>query len=210
VKRVNRAVFLDRDGTINEMVYLEDFGLIDSPMNPEQFRLIAGAGEAIRRLNQLGLKVVLVSNQPGIAKGKTTPELFEQVRKKMRELLTEEGARLDAEYYCFHHPEARVPGYRSICNCRKPKPGLILKAAEDLDLDLSSSYMVGDGLTDVIAGKAAGCRTIWIGKLKCDICKLMDLQGARPDMIVDNLLEATIKIEREIGVLRSVSLGREV
>jgi len=204
---VNRAVFLDRDGTINEMVYWEDFGLIDSPMNPDQFRLVPGAGEAIRRLNQLGVKVVVVSNQPGIAKGKMTPQLFEEIRKKMKGLLRENGARLDAEYYCLHHPEARVSRYRSICNCRKPKPGLILKAAEDLNLELAGSYMVGDGLTDVIAGKAAGCRTILIGKKKCDVCKLMDVQDAKPDMIVANLLEAVIKIEREVRMLRSVSLG---
>jgi len=207
---VNRAVFLDRDGTINEMVYLEDFGLIDSPMNPEQFRLVAGAGEAIRRLNELGMKVVVVSNQPGIAKGKMTPQLFEEIRKKMKQLLREDGARLDAEYYCLHHPEAQVSRYRSICNCRKPKPGLILKAAEDLNLDLSGSYMVGDGLTDVIAGKAAGCRTILIGKLKCDICKLMDLEEARPDLIVGSLVEAVTEIEREMSMLRSVSSGQEV
>src|SRR3972149_1704709 len=131
------AVFLDRDGVINKIVYFPEHGILDSPLNPRQFRLLPGAAEAIRVFNRLGLKVIVVSNQPAVAKGKMTEALFGQIRQKMNGSLAKKGARLDGEYYCFHHPKAKVAQYRSDCDCRKPKPGLILKAAKDFELDVS-------------------------------------------------------------------------
>ena len=191
---------MDRDGVINELVYHPEFGIIDSPLNPEELKIIDGVPEAIKKLNELGFKVVIVSNQPAIAKGKTTMELFNKIREKMKQELKRAGAIIDSEYYCFHHPEAKLPEYRVNCNCRKPKPGLLLKAAKELNIDLSKSYMIGDGLTDIIAGKLAGCKTILIGKLKCDICKLMDELDARPNFIAKNLTEAVeIIINNEIN-----------
>jgi D-glycero-D-manno-heptose 1,7-bisphosphate phosphatase len=143
-------------------------------MNPTQFKLIPGATEAIKTLNQLGLKVIVVSNQPGIAKGKMSPDLFEAIRTKMKIMLAKSGAYIDGEYYCLHHPKAKLREYRTICNCRKPKPGLIQKAQADLSLDINRCYMVGDGLTDIVAGNAAGCKSILIGDFKCDVCRQME------------------------------------
>ncbi|MCL0041185.1 HAD family hydrolase [Dehalococcoidia bacterium] len=179
-----KAVFLDRDGVVNELIYHQEQGIIDSPFTVEQFRLLPGVGEAIKKLREMGYKVILASNQPGIAKGHMTRETFEKIRLKMKGELAKEGALLDGEYYCFHHPEALN------CECRKPKPGLLLKAAKDMDIDLSGSWMVGDGLTDVKAGKDAGCRTILLGRMKCQLCQLMDEQGARPEAITSDLKEA--------------------
>jgi len=187
---MDRGVFLDRDGVINELVYYAEHGVIDSPFTTKQFRLIPGVCEAINEFHELGFKVVIVSNQPGMAKGYLTQETFARLRKKMSGDLAKEGASFDREYYCFHHPEAKVKRLKVNCECRKPRPGLLLQAAKDLDVDLSQSWMIGDGLTDVQAGKSAGCRTILLGKMKCELCHLMDEQDAHPDFIAPNLLEA--------------------
>jgi len=185
-----RAVFLDRDGVINELAYFSEVGVIDSPLNPDQFKLLPGVAKSIRDLRDLGLKVVIASNQPAIAKGKTTEDLFDQIRSKMMRELQIDGARIDGEYYCFHHPDAIVERYKANCDCRKPKPGLLLKASHDLGLDLSRSFLVGDSLTDVKAGRAAGCTTILIGSVKCDICKLMQQGNVYPDFMVEDLAKA--------------------
>jgi len=202
---MTRAVFLDRDGVINEIVYFPEFGVVDSPLNPKQFRLLPGVAKAIRALNRLSLKVIIVSNQPSIAKAKMTEEIFERVRLKMRRELEKRGARIDAEYYCFHHPSAKAAKYRSNCDCRKPKPGLILRAAEDFGLDLSKCYVVGDGLTDIKAGKAVGCRSFLIGNLKCDSCKLLENENVKPDLIVPSLLHASKIIESEVNENGNIS-----
>ena len=187
---MNKAVFLDRDGVINELVYYEEQGIVDSPFNVEQFSLFPWTGEAIKKLSEAGYRVVVVSNQPGIAKGQISQQTFDDIRQKMREELAGQGAHVDGEYYCFHHPEGRVDGLKVNCECRKPKPGLLLQAASEHDIDLSRSWMVGDGLTDVRAGKSAGCKTMLVGKMKCQLCKLMDEEDAHPDAIVSSLLEA--------------------
>jgi D-glycero-D-manno-heptose 1,7-bisphosphate phosphatase len=196
---MSRAVFLDRDGVINEIVYFPDMGMPDSPLNPRQFKLLPGVAEAIRIFNSLGLKVIVASNQPAIAKGKMTPELFEQIRIKMRTALEKKGARIDGEYYCLHHPQAKLVEYKVNCNCRKPKPGLILRASEDFGLELTQCYAIGDSLTDVEAGKAVGCMTFLIGNSKCDLCKLLEEKNVKPDYIVPSLLHAS----RIIGRMRN-------
>jgi D-glycero-D-manno-heptose 1,7-bisphosphate phosphatase len=196
---MSNAIFLDRDGVINELAFFPDLGLIDSPLNPTQFKLIAGAAEAIKTFNRLGLKVIVVSNQPGIAKGKMSMELFEEIRGKMKRSLSRNGARLDGEYYCFHHPEAKRVEYKIKCHCRKPQPGLILKAAKELGVKTSKSYMIGDGLTDIKAGQAVGCKSILIGQIKCDLCRLMESMVVKPDIITSSLLAASKIIEKEIS-----------
>ena len=185
-----RAVFLDRDGVVNELIYYEEAGIVDSPFTVEQFALVACAGEAISLLNRMGLKVIVVSNQPGVAKNHFSVHMLSRIDAKMKEELSVCGALLDGIYYCLHHPHAENSPYAKSCQCRKPKPGLLLRAAEDLGVELAESYMVGDNLTDVQAGQAAGCRTILIGKPKCEVCHLMDSQGVRPDLIRENLLLA--------------------
>lgn len=182
---------LDRDGVINPMWYDPDHGTIDSPYRMEQFSLLPGAGEAIRRFRRLGFAVAVVSNQPGIGKGKVSAELLQQITDYMERLLAEEGASVDAIYYCLHHPAALLPEYRVDCDCRKPLPGLLLRAGQELDLDLTRSYMIGDGMTDVQAGQAAGCTTVWLGHWKCDICATMGSAAIKPDMVAENLAEAS-------------------
>jgi len=190
-----RAVFLDRDGVINELLYLPDLGRIDTPFHADQFHLLPGVARAVRLINAMGLKAVVVSNQPGIARGHFSEEMLARIDAKMKAELAAGGACLDAIYYCRHHPEGTLPDYRRDCGCRKPKPGLLLQAARDLDLDLAGSYMIGDGLTDVQAGRAAGCRTILLGRKKCDLCRWMEDLAVEPDLIVPDLLEAVTKIK---------------
>ncbi len=195
-----KAVFLDRDGVINELIYYREQGVIDSPFTVEQFRLLPGVSEAIKKFREMDYKVVLVSNQPGIAKGYMLQQTFAAIAKKMKAELAKDGAFLDAEYYCFHHPEAKINKLKANCECRKPKPGLLVQAAKDIDIDLSKSWMIGDGLTDVKAGKVAGTRTILLGRMKCELCQHMDEDDARPDAVCSDLVEVTkvLKLRREI------------
>jgi len=140
-------------------------GIMDSS---EHFSLINGVGEAIKKLRENDYKVILVSNQPGIAKGLLSRDIFIKIRKRMNRILAVSETRLDGEYYCLHHPEAVNPRLRTNCECRKPKPGLLLQASREMDIDLAQSWMVGDGITDIQAGKRASCRTILIGRMKCE------------------------------------------
>jgi D-glycero-D-manno-heptose 1,7-bisphosphate phosphatase len=184
------AVFLDRDGVINRMVLHPEFGFVDSPANPEQMELLPRVGEAIAELNRTGLPVIVVSNQPGIAKGKFTLSLLNAMERKMHAAIEALGGRLDAVYNCLHHPEAALEEFRVRCVCRKPEAGLLLQAARDWNLDLHSSYMIGDGVTDVIAGERVGARTIFLSSRKCYVCESLAEHDARPDYIVGDLLEA--------------------
>ena len=195
----NKAIFLDRDGVICEMVYNREFGTIDSPLNPKEFKLLPGASQAIKLFKKLGYLVVVVSNQPGVAKGKMTLELLGKIDKKMKRELKKNGATLDAVYYCLHHPDSKqvkVRKYLKNCNCRKPKPGLILKAAKDFNIDLKKSFVIGDGLTDIQAGKRAGCKTIFLGSLKSYYCEAMQKRESKPDFVAKNLLESVKIIKK--------------
>jgi D-glycero-D-manno-heptose 1,7-bisphosphate phosphatase len=186
-----RAVFLDRDGVINPYVFNPEFGTVDSPARACEFSLLQGAGAAINRFNQLGLQVVVISNQPGIAKRKFTLSHLNAITAKMRASVESAGGKIDAIYYCRHHPDSLLPFYRKNCECRKPKPGLLLMAANDCNIDIARSYTVGDGVTDVLAGSAAGTTTIFVSARKCYICDELARHRARPDFIVRDLWEAS-------------------
>jgi D-glycero-D-manno-heptose 1,7-bisphosphate phosphatase len=190
ISRDIKAVFLDRDGVINELVYHHEQEIIDSPFSPEQFRLLPGVGEAIKTLQEMNYKVILVSNQPSLAKGIIPEDVFIAIRSKMANELAKSGVSLDGEYYCFHHPEGKIDKYTTVCECRKPKPGMLLQAAEDMGLDMSRAWMIGDNLSDVKAGKNAGTKTILLGRMKCELCRLMDENDTRPDTIVPDLTQA--------------------
>ena len=151
-----KAVFLDRDGTINKYV-----GFL---RNIDDFELIDGVSEAIKKINQSGFLAIVVTNQPVIARGEVSWEELNEMHKKMATLLGKDGAYVDAIYTCPHHPdkgfEGERPEYKIDCDCRKPKPGLLLQAAKDFNIDLSQSIMIGDSDRDVEAGEAAGCKSV--------------------------------------------------
>lgn len=192
-----KAVFLDRDGVINALIYHQEQGVIDSPFTEEQFELLPHAAEAVKKIRVMGYRIVLVSNQPGIAKGHMTREVFDRIRNKMERALGRDDAYLDAQYYCFHHPEAVIEDMRVECDCRKPASGMLRKAAGEMQLDLSRSWMIGDGVTDIQAGKGAGTRTILIGKMKCELCHHFSEKNSAPEAVCANLLEAAGVIKRE-------------
>lgn len=194
---MNKAVFVDRDGTLNAMVYDETHGLFDSPRRPGQVRAVPGAGRFLRDLRALGYRVIVVTNQPGIAKGTLTPAQLKAVNKRLRELLSREGGDWDDLRFCPHHPGGG-PGakskYVTDCDCRKPKPGLLVAAARDHGLDLARSWMVGDGLVDVQAGRAAGCRTILVTRLKIEQVERLFAAGIRQIGSVARDLPAALKL----------------
>jgi len=148
------AVFLDRDGTINEQM-----GYVNHIC---RFQLLPGVGEAIKRLNDADIPVVVVSNQSGLARGYFPEELLDRVHEKMHSLLAESDAKVDAIYYCPHHPEAKEKRFRETCNCRKPKPGLVLQASEELDLDPEKSFVVGDRWSDIKTAANCGAKSILV------------------------------------------------
>lgn len=194
---MKRAVFLDRDGTLNAMVYNAEFGLVDSPANPDELRLLPGVAEAVARFSQLGFTTVMISNQPGIAKGKFSTQLLEAMNQKLVEHLAAGGARLDGMYVCPHHPEGVVQAFKQTCSCRKPKPGMLLQAAAEMEIDLANSYFIGDGITDMQAGQAAGTKTILLyNSSKCYICGELSNKGVNPDHIVADLPKAAEVISR--------------
>lgn len=160
LRNKQKAVFLDRDGTINKYV-----GFL---RNIDQFELIEGVAEAIRRINASGYLCIVVTNQPVIARGEVSVPQLEEIHNKMETLLGVEGAYIDGLYYCPHHPhkgfEGEIPELKFDCECRKPKPGMLYMAAADYNIDLSLSWMVGDGERDIQTGKNAGCRTALIGQ----------------------------------------------
>ena len=178
------AVFLDRDGTINEQM-----GYIN---HLSRFCLLPGVAEAIRALNEHGLPVVVVTNQSGLARGYFPESLLDAVHQEMRRLLALEGARIDGLYVCPHHPEAKEARFRVNCNCRKPKTGLLEQAAAELRLDLQRSYMVGDRWSDLRCGAAVGASTILVltGYGLGDAAYVGPGQPVQPDHVAEDLLAA--------------------
>ena len=154
-----KAIFLDRDGTINKYV-----GFL---RNINEFELLYGAADAIKKINASGYLAIVITNQPVIARGEVSFEELERIHNKMETLLGKKGAYLDAIYFCPHHPhkgyEGERPELKFDCDCRKPKPGMLLKAAQDFNIDLAQSWMIGDGENDIRAGQNAGCQTAFIG-----------------------------------------------
>jgi D-glycero-D-manno-heptose 1,7-bisphosphate phosphatase len=182
---IKAAVFLDRDGTI-----IED---ADYLVHPDQVRMIPGAAEALRRLNDLRIPVVIVTNQSAVARGMASEIDVTAVNDRLRVLLAAAGAHLDGIYYCPHHPEIGVSPYRRSCDCRKPLPGLLQRAARELGLDLPASAMIGDSLRDLEAGAAAGCATLMLvrtGHGAKDEAKARAARFSAPAAICDDLATA--------------------
>ncbi len=179
------AVFLDRDGTINEEVgYLNHLS---------RLRLIPGAARAIRRLRKAGLAVVVVTNQSGPARGYFPASLVHEVHQELRRRLAQEGAELEGIYVCLHHPEEG-------CACRKPQPGLVLKAARELGLDLSRSYVVGDRWVDIELARRTGTRGVLVltGYGRGELEYVLPQKGLFPDLVARDLEEAATLILQEL------------
>lgn len=178
---MHRAVFLDRDGVINQ----------DPPHYAhriDQLEIIPRVAEAICLLNEADFKVIVVSNQSGIARGYYREEDTITFNQAIRDQVGRKGAIIDAFYYCPHHPEAKIEKYRTACKCRKPSPGMLIRAADDFSIDLTRSYLIGDKVSDIEAGMNAGCKTILVltGHGKEESKFISEYQ---PDTIVADLFD---------------------
>ncbi|MBI4378864.1 MAG: HAD family hydrolase [Nitrospinae bacterium] len=188
----NIAVFIDRDGTINEEVgYLN---------HVDNLKLIRNSSDAIHLLNKHGVKSVVITNQAGVAKGYFPEELVNAIHERLKDLLSESHAYLDGIYYCPHHPEAGDERYRKNCNCRKPNPGMIELAADELNIDIKKSYMVGDKVSDIFLAHNVGAKGVLVltGYGKGEFENWRDKWEQMPAHIAKNLFEAVVWILKDI------------
>lgn len=200
---MRRAVFLDRDGVIcTEESYISD---------PRQLRLIPGAVEAIRLFNQSGLAAVVITNQSGVARGFFTEETVAALNRAMHERLGEQGAHLDAVYYCPHHPDGTVEKYRLTCDCRKPATGMLRQAADECNLDLTRSYLVGDKLSDIeCAGRAGAKGILVLTGYGAEECKHIDqTPELHPAFIAADLREAAGWILKDLRSSNHEDIDRQ-
>jgi histidinol-phosphate phosphatase family protein len=183
------AVFLDRDGTINEEV--------DFVRTPEQLVLLPGASAAVRRLNEAGLVTCVISNQSGVARGFYTEDDLAGIHEKFEADLAGAGARIDRIYYCPHHPTKGLPPYDVACECRKPAPGMLLRGARDFDVDLARSYVVGDRDVDIQAARAVGAHAVLV-RTGYGARTLEEIAGTgiAPDYVASDLSDAVTHILR--------------
>jgi D-glycero-D-manno-heptose 1,7-bisphosphate phosphatase len=183
---MNKAVFLDRDGVINDLVLNPNTGNYEAPQRIEDFNLKEGVIESLLLLKDAGFMLFLITNQPDYAKGKTSLETLESIRGKSEDLMVGSGIGFEEYFYCYHHPKGVIEGYSYECECRKPKPFFIFEANKKYDLDLSSSWFVGDRSTDVECGKAGGMKTIFINEPTSS----GTVDSSDPDYEADSLVEA--------------------
>jgi D-glycero-D-manno-heptose 1,7-bisphosphate phosphatase len=185
----DKAIFLDRDETL-----IEDPGYIS---NPDQVKLLDGVAEALVELKALGYKLIIVTNQSAVARGIVTEKTLTEIHDRLKQLLAEKGATLDAVYYCPYHPEGVVPKYRKESNCRKPGPGMLLRAADEMDIDLDESWCIGNSGRDVEAGLRAGCRTILI-----DVPSHQEHAGGRMAMVGVNPDYRAVNIREVVNIIK--------
>ena len=196
----NKAILLDRDDTL-----IEDPGYIN---HPSQVRLLDGVAEALIELRSLGYKLVVVSNQSGVARGIISEPVLGEIHDRLKSLLAEKGAHLDAIYYCPFHPDGTIAKYRRESELRKPSPGMILQAAKEMDLNLSQSWAIGNSDRDIEAGRRAGCKTILLDSLGRDKNLVPSL--AKPDFRAVNLREAANIIKKIQRNVEKPLLGQQV
>lgn len=182
------AVFLDRDGTL-----CEEVGYVN---HLDRIRVFPWSAPAVRKLNRAGLRVIVVTNQSGVGRGYFSERLVKQAHSRIARELARKGARVDAFYYCPHHPTARLVAYRKNCRCRKPSPGMLEEAARKFNLDLKTSYVVGDSYRDMEVAFICGAHSIMVmtGYGKGEYVHHRKNWPRRPEMIAANLLEAVEKI----------------
>jgi D-glycero-D-manno-heptose 1,7-bisphosphate phosphatase len=186
------GIFLDRDGTINKE--------IDYLCSPSELHLLPQSAEAIGIANKLGLNVFIITNQSGIARGILTEEQLDLIHKTLISKLHTAGAKVDAIYYCPHHPDTGLPQYRKDCDCRKPKTGMLLQASKEFTIDLSKSFVIGDKMIDIQTGIACGANSILVltgyGKEELKLCRTHKISI---DFIASNLIEALNFIKEKIN-----------
>lgn len=183
----NKAIFLDRDGTLIKLVYDEKTSHIDSVSKKEEVEITYDFPEVLKKLKQFGYLLIIVSNQPRIGLKRETKENFEEIQVELNRKLKEEGVVLDKEYYCFHHPFAEIEEYKVKCECRKPGIKFFKEAQKEFGIDLSKSYMIGDSVNDVKAGYAAGVKTILLANIEeAAYLEILEKQlgGVKPDFLV--------------------------
>lgn len=190
----DRAVFLDRDG-----VLIQDVDLL---VKSSQVQTLAGVPDALQRLSAAGFRLIVVTNQTVVARGLITEAEVDEINSTILRCLAEHGAPpIDKVYVCPHHPNATLPAYRIECECRKPRPGMLLQAAKDFNLDLKASFLVGDRITDIIAGAKAGCRTVMVESGLHTAPPIQTVEpidaGVQPDWISPNLPAAVQWILRQ-------------
>jgi len=182
----NKAIFLDRDDTL-----IEDPGYVN---HPDQVRLLDGVPEALKELRTLDYKLIVVSNQSAVARGIVSEKVLSEIHDRLKQVLAEQGAYLDQIYYCPYHPEAAIPKYRKDSDWRKPNPGMMLTAADEMDIDLSQSWCIGDSSQDIEAGLRAGCRTILISSNPHSSEQIP--ATPKPDFVAVNIREAVNIIKK--------------
>lgn len=159
---MQKAIFLDRDGLINQLIFNPNTDEYESPHYPEDFVLMPGVLEAIKSFSDIGYLLFVITNQPSYAKGKTSMENIEEIHAMLKTQMADYGIPLTEYYSCHHHPQGIVPEYSGECDCRKPKPFFLQRAAKDYNLDLAHSWMIGDQDSDIDCGKNAGVQTIMV------------------------------------------------
>lgn len=195
----NKAIFLDRDGIIIKMHYDRKFGTIDVPLSVKQIEFAPGIFDFLHFAQKLGYLLILISNQPAIGIKKISPQTHKKMNAYITKTLQNHGIAFDEEYYCLHHPYASIVKYRKECSCRKPKTGLLMQAAKDLNIDIKESWMIGDGVYDIIAGHNAGCKTILVGNIiEAEYLSILEkkLEDIKPDYLVKYISEARNLIEK--------------
>lgn len=184
------GVFFDRDGTLNAEV--------DFLCRPEELQLLPHAARAIREANEFGVKVFVITNQSGVARGLLSEEMLAAIHHRLLDLLKSHGARVDGIYYCPHHPEYGSPPYNIVCNCRKPKTGMLLQAVREHDINLQNSFVIGDRCIDMQAGVSAGCGTALVltgyGGVERERC----LQHTRVDCVAEHVFAAWEYVKKEL------------
>lgn len=183
------AVFLDRDGVINENVLNPASGAWESPLSPDQLTVPSDTLKALHRFQSAGFLLFVVSNQPNYAKGKASMETLDAIHRRLAEFLRRDLVQIAEFYYCFHHPEGVVPGYSGPCECRKPSPYFLLRARDTHSLNLDASWMIGDRPSDVECGQRAGVRTVRI--LNSNEGDTSQSRSSEASFIANGLLEAS-------------------
>jgi len=196
MNKTNKAIFLDRDGVLNDLVFYSEEGILDSPNSAKDFNITPRTIKALKKLKKLGFYLILISNQPGIAKKKYDLDEFNKIKSKMETILTKNNLKLDAQYYCLHHPQAINKKYKINCTCRKPKAKMFHDGIKNFSVDVEKSYVIGDGLVDMKLAKSVKCKSIFIGNVNSTISKVFKQHKIIPSYVAHDLNEAADYLQK--------------